>query len=226
MKFSPSREEIILKYARGKEVLDCGCVEKLERDENWLHGKLVKVAKKVVGVDLWKEGVQKLREEGYCVLWGDVTTINLKRRFDVIVAGELIEHLPNPGKFLENMAKHLKREGVLILTTPNAWAFPYQWTEILRWNRRWASVSRQWGLGPHVGYHTPDTLWALAETHGFQLAELWGCPGNPPKRGMRKIVTPFRNLLCSVFPQLSSTLVAVLRPRRTPSWKSPRRVRP
>ena len=34
---------------------------------------------------------------------GDVTTVNLGKKFDVIVAGELIGHLPNQGLFLENM---------------------------------------------------------------------------------------------------------------------------
>jgi 2-polyprenyl-3-methyl-5-hydroxy-6-metoxy-1,4-benzoquinol methylase len=53
------------------------------------------VSKKVVGVDIQKEDVERLRKLGYEVVWGDVTTINLGKKFDVIVAGELIEHLPD-----------------------------------------------------------------------------------------------------------------------------------
>jgi 2-polyprenyl-3-methyl-5-hydroxy-6-metoxy-1,4-benzoquinol methylase len=210
MKFVENREEIILKYARNKEVLDCGCVERLPPGPHWLHGKLVEVSKSVLGVDLWKEGVEKLRAMGYNVIWGDVTTMNLRRKFDVIVAGEILEHLPNQGLFLKNMKRHLKKKGVLILTTPNALAFPYQWIELITWNLRWGKVkSRKWNLGPHVVFHVPDTLWALAETHGFEI-ELWGCGGNPPKRGLRRVI---RNLFCKVFPQFSSSLLAVLRPR-------------
>lgn len=39
--------------------------------------------------------------------------------FDSIVAGELIEHLDHPNLFLNESYKILKKEGYLILTTPN-----------------------------------------------------------------------------------------------------------
>ena len=37
--------------------------------------------------------------------------------------GELIEHLSNPGRFLDRCREHLEPDGELILTTPNPWAF-------------------------------------------------------------------------------------------------------
>jgi 2-polyprenyl-3-methyl-5-hydroxy-6-metoxy-1,4-benzoquinol methylase len=40
-------------------------------------------------------------------------------QFDVIFAGDLIEHLSNPGLFLHCCRKALKPDGILILTTPN-----------------------------------------------------------------------------------------------------------
>ena len=71
---------------------------------------------------------------------------------------------------MENAKRHLKKKGVLILTTSNALALPYQWAELIAWNLRWGKVkSRRWNLGPHVALHTPDILWALAETHGFEV---------------------------------------------------------
>ena len=54
-----------------------------------------------------------------------MTKIRLGRKFDVIVTGEILEHLPNQGLFLENAERHLKKKGVQILTTPNALALPY-----------------------------------------------------------------------------------------------------
>jgi len=38
-----NREEIILRYAKNKEVLDCGCVEVSHPGPHWLYEKLVKV---------------------------------------------------------------------------------------------------------------------------------------------------------------------------------------
>lgn len=216
IKFVQDRLDIILKYARGKKVLDCGCVDTLKEIENprkdWLYGKLVEVAKKVVGVDLQEEGVRKLREKGYEVICADVTTMDLGQKFDVIVAGEIIEHLPNQGLFLKNMKRHLKRDGVLIITTPNALAFFYWFLGHLRWNTRWKYGSPKWGESPHVSAHIPDTLWALAETHGYTV-ELYGGFDRSRKEGIRIPVMLFSKLFCRLFPQFSPILVAVLRPK-------------
>ncbi len=42
------------------------------------------------------------------------------RRFDVVYASEVIEHVPEPRAFAELLARWLADDGVLILTTPNA----------------------------------------------------------------------------------------------------------
>ena len=39
--------------------------------------------------------------------------------FDSILAGELIEHLYNPEKFVSEAYRTLKKDGVLVLSTPN-----------------------------------------------------------------------------------------------------------
>jgi len=41
------------------------------------------------------------------------------KKFDSIVAGELIEHLKNPEKFIKEANRILKKNGKLIITTPN-----------------------------------------------------------------------------------------------------------
>jgi len=48
--------------------------------------------------------------------------------FDSVVAGEIIEHVANPLKFLAECNRVLKNEGVLIITTPNP---QYYWEIIL-----------------------------------------------------------------------------------------------
>jgi len=42
------------------------------------------------------------------------------RRFDVVYASEVIEHVPDPTAFLSTLAKFLTEDGVLVLTTPSA----------------------------------------------------------------------------------------------------------
>ena len=121
-----NRIERILKYCEG-EILDIGCLQhNLDNvnSEDWLHGVLCKHFSKVVGIDI-ADDVLELRRLGYEVYKADAEDFNLGRKFDTIVAGEIIEHLSNPGKFLECVKKHLKKGGKLIITTPNVFWVEY-----------------------------------------------------------------------------------------------------
>lgn len=44
----------------------------------------------------------------------------IKGRFDVVKAIEVLEHVREPHSLIENMLKHVKANGVCIVTTPNA----------------------------------------------------------------------------------------------------------
>ena len=115
------RIKAIVPYVIGKKVLDLGCVqhslEKATRDD-WLHGILSQYAGCILGVDILEKEVEKIKKMGYNVVCADVEKMDLPEKdFDVIVAGELIEHLANPGLFLENCRKHLK-DGGLHYTKP------------------------------------------------------------------------------------------------------------
>lgn len=46
-----------------------------------------------------------------------------KNSVDIIIAGELIEHLDNPFKFIREVYRVLKKNGTLILSTPNICSF-------------------------------------------------------------------------------------------------------
>jgi 2-polyprenyl-3-methyl-5-hydroxy-6-metoxy-1,4-benzoquinol methylase len=68
--------------------------------ENWLHGVLKRNFDTVIGIDISEE-VLELRKYGYEVYVVNAEDFDLDRKFETIVVGELIEHLSNPGKFLE-----------------------------------------------------------------------------------------------------------------------------
>jgi len=86
-------------------------------------------AKEVWGIDVQKEKINKLRKEGHKVVFDNVQRLeNLKKlnkKFNVIVAGEIIEHLENPGLFLDNIKNFLNDDGILIITTPNIFLLRY-----------------------------------------------------------------------------------------------------
>ncbi|OGP75344.1 MAG: hypothetical protein A2W09_07235 [Deltaproteobacteria bacterium RBG_16_50_11] len=119
------------KYAKGKTVLDLGCVNHNPlnyRSKYWVHKALCGVASDCIGMDIDEEGVLFLKEKGYKVFVGNAENFNLERRFDVIVAGEIIEHLGNVSNFIECAKSHLNPSGVLVLSTPNPW----HWRFILK----------------------------------------------------------------------------------------------
>src|SRR5208283_1381693 len=74
------------------------------------------------GVELADYGVtgaQKLGVTIYSQLLEQCVPLS-GRRFDVVYASEVIEHVPDPQAFVTLLARWVADDGVLVLTTPNA----------------------------------------------------------------------------------------------------------
>jgi 2-polyprenyl-3-methyl-5-hydroxy-6-metoxy-1,4-benzoquinol methylase len=116
----------VLRQIHGGRVLDVGCVQRdpMNRfNPNWLHQYLYEVGNEILGVDIDAGGVETLRKSGYNVAVADAEVLDVDGRFDYVVAGELIEHLANPGRFLAAARDRLFSDGELIITTPNPWCW-------------------------------------------------------------------------------------------------------
>jgi SAM-dependent methyltransferase len=121
------RVDEILKWVRGPAVLDVGCTSHpVEMGSRfWLHGRL-REHFEVTGIDISEENVEQMRRRGLDRLHvANAEEFWLAERFDTIVAGELIEHLSNPGRFLLRAREHLKPDGRLVLTTPYVFSLMY-----------------------------------------------------------------------------------------------------
>ena len=120
--------EFLESKSKGKRVLDCGAAgEEGIGDDSayWLHGHIKKNADYVLGFDIEKKAVEKLRKNGYNIVQGDCENLKLDgvgKEFDLAFAGEIIEHLSKPGDFLDGLKKYLKKDGEVIITTPNAFS--------------------------------------------------------------------------------------------------------
>jgi len=75
----------------------------------------------VIGIDINRDEVIKQNKRGYNVYYGDAETFSFNEKFDVIVAGDVIEHLSNPGLFFSCAHSHLNPNGKLLITVPNVW---------------------------------------------------------------------------------------------------------
>ena len=81
-----------------------------------------RLPREAVGSELDAKLAARARERGFDVRAGDAQALDLGRTFDVVWAGELIEHLSCAGAFLDGARRHLEPGGRLVLTTPNAFA--------------------------------------------------------------------------------------------------------
>src|SRR3990172_4297548 len=114
MKFITNRERYLTNMCRDKVVLHLGCADAIYLDEHiqkdrHLHLLINSVAKEAHGVDIDGSAIEKLRERHSLpnLHVGDIENLNLDfgTAFDVIVAGELIEHLNNPGLLLGSASR-------------------------------------------------------------------------------------------------------------------------
>jgi len=104
--FDDHKVSYVVRYAAGRDVLDLGCVQHNPqgyKSRYWVHNALRQRASSVLGMDLAADGVAYLQARGFDIIHGDAQNYDLGRDFDVIVAGDLIEHL-------EDFAGFRKRE--------------------------------------------------------------------------------------------------------------------
>jgi 2-polyprenyl-3-methyl-5-hydroxy-6-metoxy-1,4-benzoquinol methylase len=204
MRFTKDRFSVMEKYVTGKTVLDLGCMQYSEEQSSepgWLHRRISSVAKEVVGVDIVGN---RSCEKKYNIIKGDVQDphLNLHRRFDVVIAGELIEHVSDQRTFLLNVRKHLRDDGLLIITTPNATSLGIFLRRILKLQGG-ISTARE-----HVLIHDNQTLRRVLELHGFELSELvyWQIESY----GKKKYFTPF----LKIWPDMAAHIIAVAKIRK------------
>ena len=116
----------------GKVVLDIGCYDEtalVKREtRHWLHGRLAATAKRVVGVDnSSKIPPEGLRTADNAVIYrGDGVHVEAALTgsacYDLIVAGEFIEHIENPLEFMADIKARFPGRR-LIMSTPNGVCF-------------------------------------------------------------------------------------------------------
>jgi|SRR3989344_3880626 len=181
------RLQIIIPLVKDKEVLDFGSVGTLQninptQKKKHLFLEMKKYAKDLIGVD-----VHKSKHQDLGIIQGNAETINLKRTFDVVVMGEIIEHVDNQGLFLDNAYRHLRENGLLIITTPNA--------------RSWKTFFSK-PFEHHALVHTKETLQQVVEKHGFKTKDISVILGNKEYNHLLK-------MLFSLTGNFNSTLVGV-----------------
>ena len=129
----------------------------------------------VAGVDINREKLAIARERGVDGRYCDLNSNPLPfadGEFDLIFAGEVIEHLVDTDGFLSEASRCCKPGGYILVTTPNLASFENRVRLLLGIYPKWLNYNLE-GSG-HVRGYTPGVLKAQLAAHGFQVTRRTG----------------------------------------------------
>ncbi len=197
------RAEYLVQAVRGKSLLHVGCTDwPFTADRlttgNLLHLKLREAARFLLGIDISQESLCLLRDYG-CedIAFMDAECITLDERFECILAGDVVEHLSNPGLFLTGACRHLAPDGELIVCVPSALS---------------AACLKTWALGredvhrDHICYFSPKTLSELCRRYGLLPTKLVFTT-QPPSPHESRWYLAARKVLTRLRPLLSPSII-------------------
>lgn len=145
------------------EILDIGC---------WDGSYAIRYKKKtntIYGIESSISASKKASKKGIIVEYGNFMEKNFfkGRCFDIIVAGEIIEHVFDTDLFLKKIKKMLKKNGKLILTTPNVASLPRRILLFLGMNPILENrVIEKVSVG-HIRYFTFKEINNILKDNGF-----------------------------------------------------------
>jgi 2-polyprenyl-3-methyl-5-hydroxy-6-metoxy-1,4-benzoquinol methylase len=132
--------------------------------------------KKVVAVEPTPDLAQACRNKGIETIDQPIERANLSCvDADVIVSFEVIEHLFNPGEFVQSCWRRLRPGGLLVLTCPNIRGFDISVLQKLS-----NSIDLE-----HLNYFHPESLAGLISKFGFEIKEVF-TPGKLDAELVRK----------------------------------------
>jgi len=120
----PLRIEYILqnlgeKKIKNLHVLDLGCGGGLTCEP------LARLKANVTGIDFIKQNIEIAKRHAYDsnlkinYIHNDLDVITIKKKFDLIIMMEVLEHLDDWKKNISNIKKYLKPKGIIIISTIN-----------------------------------------------------------------------------------------------------------
>lgn len=209
------RVDFIKKACVGKKVLHLGCTnypytkESLENNA-LLHFEIEKVAREVYGFDFDQKGIDILEESGVKNLFrADLEKLGevaLAETFDVIIAGEIIEHLSNPGLFLKGIQQFMNDRTNLIITTINA----YCAMRFFIYGLRGRGGANEPVHPDHVAYYSYKTLRLIIERENLKVEKfLFYDLGVEHREFNRWYLNIFNDVSVKISPQLSDGVIAI-----------------
>lgn len=137
------------------KLLDVGC-----GNGRYLDG-MKKLGWQTKGVEFNENAVAVCNLSGLNVHHGDLFSANFETNsFDVINVSHVVEHVPNPKAFFSELARILKKNGTLIIKTPNSEALGRQF-----FNTNWYDND----VPRHIYLFSEKNLNMLASSSGLKI---------------------------------------------------------
>jgi len=155
------RIDIIEKYSKGRSILDMGCATgfflELATSKGW-EGYGTEVSRFACDYAKNKIGLKNI----FC---GDIKEAGFKKdMFDVVTMFDVIEHLTDPKGTLEEINTLMKKDGLLVITTPNSGSLV---AKIL--GKRWEEVRR---AREHTYFFSKKTLSCMLKKTNFEILKV------------------------------------------------------
>ena len=152
-------EGLLEKNNAGNTILDVGC-----GDGNFLSTLSNSWSKR--GLEPSKTGAELARGKDLQVDVGSLESCANPYGVDLISALDVIEHIADPHKFIESIKRNLKPNGMILLVTGDAAAYPArvagsQWSYL-----RWCG---------HISVFSAFGLRVLLKSHGFEILDWKRC---------------------------------------------------
>jgi methionine biosynthesis protein MetW len=207
----PLRKEYLLEQiGRGKRVLDVGCLG------GQLSRLMLEHGNAVWGVEINPAAAEVAAKRGILVKVADVEQ-GLPYEdefFDVVHAGEVIEHLYDTKAFLSECRRVLKPGGLMLFTTPNLNSLENRLRVAVGGYLSMAGAYPEDHYGSHVRVFNVDKVRELCAQTGLELEEVRGVFNL--ERRARWIEAPLR-VAARVAPTLSKLLIFKARKARPPA---------
>ena len=194
-KYDSTNKEIERAVTPGSKVLDIGCTT----------GKLAKALKKkkcqVTGIDIDQTSLSLARKYCQNTILVDVEDRKVLakklrgEKFDVVVLGDVLEHLKYPEELLVALKKHLKQNSFIISSIPNS-AFIWMRMKFLLGN---FNYSKNGGLmdEDHLRFYSFQTAQALFERSGYKIISV-----KPSSHGINNPKYFAIKALAKIFPSI------------------------
>lgn len=143
----------------GMKVLDLGS------GRGWFSLEASKLGAEVTAMDLSEENLARIKEidPKIEIVYGDASEAqDLDKKYDLIVALEMMEHLVEPALALKNCREYLKENGTLLITVP--------YKELIR-HSLCIHCNRKTPVNAHLHSFDQPKLAALLMENGFRVQE-------------------------------------------------------